>query len=339
MGRRYRDREDYPKPAELTPWGLPASFFRQFELTYAPANKVKRNEVPAPSDEGAMARFRVANPGKLEEYEEPARVEVYNGTTYNCPAIKFNWHERYRDLGWDRLAKAFTFEEMLRFWWNDCVMSDISEELNNNPAYMLFHKISSSMWHWGWKDDWNLYVRYFHDILNFDFGIPGFETYIDFASWHNSYGYSQYARYFCDGALCYNIVYKGEHVLTIGYSASRYGILMTQVQMAKKKGNRWLYKLPQHYFDYAIERMRANFSGHQLWLATGKSMVEHVRFTYKNGGGPHGETSPNAEAMERVLNLYDRELAGFTRDDETIDYNRRVFRRLLAKEQAEFAVA
>jgi hypothetical protein len=150
--------------------------------------------------------------------------------------------------------------------------------------------------------------------------VPGFETYIDFASWHNEFGYTQYARRYCDGAFCYNITYQAKHVLTVGWSAGRDGILVTQIQLREPKGNRWLYKLPRHYFDHCLERLALTFPSRPLWLVTGPSMADHVSRSYPSSSG-----APDGQTLERITRFYDRGLEDFERTTTSVAYNRRQF--------------
>lgn len=279
-------REVENAPPELTQWGFPLSYYRQFSLTA---------EQPALSPQEAHARFESTFPGYIDDY-----YERY-----------FDWQQHYRYFPWDMLRKAFTFEECLRMWWSDVIMSGISDELDKNPGLMLFHKIKNSLWHWGHTENWACYVKWFHALLNFDFGVPGFDVYLDHASWHNEFGYSQWARTFFDGALGYNVVHNGERVLTIAFSASKHGCLVSQVQTGKKTGNRWLFRLrhnhePVHHLDYCLERLNAAFP-FPMFLVSGDSMANHIAKVYGK------EKTPDPDNVKYVRKFYDRPLVNFRR--------------------------
>jgi len=73
-------------------------------------------------------------------------------------------------------------------------------------------------------------------------------------------------------------VYHGdEHVLTIGFSvAPNDRFLVTQIQLAKPKGNRFLYKLPLPYVDYVLSRLTLAFARFEIFLVDGGSLGEDI---------------------------------------------------------------
>lgn len=293
--------DEYPNPPELTKFGLPISFFKQFELKSV--NPDDNLEIP-----NALKRFNKNNPDYVKEY--------FNDNP--------QWGEVFRRISLDELLKTFSLNEILRHVFFDVVMSEASEELHKNPKYMLFRKLRNSFDHWGryhlaqdHAHNWNLYVKNFNSILNFDFGIPGFESYVDFASWYNEFGYSQFARVYVDGALSFNIVYKGEHVLTIGYAVFQNGILITQIQPKKQKGNRWLFKVKNH-FEHCIERMQQAFKGQNLWLVTGETMANFIQKQHK--------TDPvKEETLTRIQSLYNQPMRKYERWKEKYHAQTREF--------------
>jgi len=105
---------------------------------------------------------------------------------------------------------------------------------------------------------------------------------------------------------------------------------VTQVQLAKKKGNRWLYKLPCDYFDWCLDRLHRAFVGTPLWLVTGESMTHHIARSYEFAQ----MVPPSVEALLRVRRLYNRPLGQYTRTSEKYERNRRVFYRLAKKRAA-----
>jgi len=165
-----KHNNNWPEPTELTPCGLPASFFSQFKLTCVAESQ--KADPPMPSTAECIARFERANPGYLRDHYATS----HDDNDYILHLQKQPWHEIARRIDFEILAKAFTFEELVRHWWNDFVMSSISEELHNNPSYMIFRKIHNSLWHWGWEADWNLFVNSFYALQRFDFGLEGFQS-------------------------------------------------------------------------------------------------------------------------------------------------------------------
>jgi hypothetical protein len=131
------------------------------------------------------------------------------------------------------------------------------------------------------------------------------------------------------GALVH---YRGEHVLTIGFALSAYGILVAQVQLRQKRGNRFLYKLPLPYLDFALDLLQRTFPDDPLYLVTGASTTAAVRAAY---GKEAGKLS--AETCARVERFYDQPLVDYARTGETIrcgSDDGRVFARLVRSRAA-----
>jgi hypothetical protein len=101
------------------------------------------------------------------------------------------------------------------------------------------------------------------------------------------------------------------------------------VQLRKKHGNRFLYKLPLPYLDWAIEHMKRAFVRQPIWLVTGESTVAANRRAY----GHNAETKFLPETAERMHRFYDQALVNYTRTtkQKTAWNDRRVFVRLQRK--------
>ena len=146
-------------------------------------------------------------------------------------------------------------------------------------------------------------------LKQFKFPFPDTEVRLDYSTYYNPNGYSQYTRTYIDGPLAYMIYHKGKHVLTIGFVPTTFGLLITQVQLAQAKGNRWLFKLPCHYLDFAIQQMAEVFHDTRVYLAEGNSMVEWVKSQY-------GKDLPKYEEnidSKRIISFYNMELERFKR--------------------------
>jgi hypothetical protein len=122
----------------------------------------------------------------------------------------------------------------------------------------------------------------------------------------------------------------GRHVLTVGFVPMHKGVLVAQLQLRQKKGNRFLYHLPQHYADLALDILYRAF-GDQLWLVTGESAVTATRKAYGQE-----ECKVYGETADRIQALYDRPLASFDRvSGETIGmYEHRTYVRLARRQIA-----
>ncbi len=157
---------------------------------------------------------------------------------------------------------------------------------------------------------WNRFVECFNSINRFDFGIPGFEVTLDWVDNWCRKGNSVFSpvdkEVWLDAFFAYHVWHRGERVLTIGFNFAADSVVVQQVQSAKKRGNRWLYKLPTHFFDYALQRMAACFGS--VVLVGAKECVHQIRLSY----GRHAEKFE--QSMEdRVVALYSRRLESFTR--------------------------
>lgn len=191
----------------------------------------------------------------------------------------FVWEKNWRHLPY-QVFENFTTDEAQRLLWSSCIMSDLDEMMRQNPRYRIFAKVSNCLWRWGWRNDYNLFVRSYNAIRSFNFNVNGFTVYLDHTTYCNDRGYSQYARKYLDGVFAYNIHYKNTHVMTIGFSVSKYGLLISQVQLTEPKGNRWLYKLPCHYVEHAVNQLAAAFNGWRLLFVDGNQLAQNIQSSY-----------------------------------------------------------
>lgn len=182
--------------------------------------------------------------------------------------------------------EGFSFDEFckLRYSTIFTMQKDVDELFESDPQYEFVRKIKSSMWHWGWGV-WNDVVDAHEKIRTFRFGpSPDFSVQFDHSTYHNEFGYSKYARVFLDGELAYLIHYKGKPVMTIGFSiAGGRKLLLQQVQLRERTGNRFLYKLPRNYLEYVIECLSEHFAGYTLYLVDGELLVKRIMRDYENG--------------------------------------------------------
>jgi hypothetical protein len=112
---------------------------------------------------------------------------------------------------------------------------------------------------------------------------------------------------YLDGKFGYQVVYKGQHVLTIGFSPSIHGLMVGQVQLREPKGNRWLYKLSKPLLPYTLDRLAATFSC-PLWLVTGDSAVKQNHSSYDAKA-----FVPDQVLDARMRSFYDQPLGGYRR--------------------------
>lgn len=198
----------------------------------------------------------------------------------------FDFFKNYHDLPLEAFA-AFTAEELckLRYASVFCMHTTIDDLFENEPCFYMVDKLKISMLQWSHCDStWNEVVDAYHLLQKFSFGdLPdGFDVRFDHATYCNECGYSRYSRTFLDGSFGFLLYYRGKHVLTIGFSIiAGHGILVQQVQLKNKRGNRCMYKLPHNRVAYAIDLFRKNFPGYDLFIVDGGDLVEKSISAYK----------------------------------------------------------
>lgn len=224
--------------------------------------------------------------------------------------VKFEWKERYRHIPFEHLYNTFSTDELYRLAWGDCIQSEISERFEIDPRYYVLDKIRHSMWMWGYgRGHYNAAVRAYNSIRSFDWGLPGFETRLDCGGKFTACGYTVCTNLWIDASFAYLIYKDGELVLKIGFAFSQNGCLVPQIQLAKKKGNRWLFKLPCGVVEYAMQRMLAAFG--VVSLVAPDSAVASVARGYKRC--PEKFTP---EQREHVRKTYAVEFKNLRRGEE-----------------------
>ncbi|MBN9452229.1 MAG: hypothetical protein J0I42_09785 [Bosea sp.] len=178
----------------------------------------------------------------------------------------------------------------------------VEEAFKADPTLRLIQKVGSSMWRWGCgRGGWNETVDAYEGIRSFEIGHPAFEATFDHSTGYNERGYSEHSRTFLDGALAFLVHYKGEHVLTVGFSlmAGR-RLLLQQVQAKSRTGNRWMFKLPRNLTEHVLDRLAAAFPNHALFVADGGDLIGETLASYRRGLRAATEDSARArKALER----------------------------------------
>jgi hypothetical protein len=163
----------------------------------------------------------------------------------------------------------------------DCV----EDKFRNEPRFRIIEKIRSSMWRWGMlRCGWNEMVDTYNSIRAFSFDVPDFDIRFDYTMGVNAIGSSEYSRTFLDGALGYLVYYKGQHVMTLGFSVvAGYRVLITQVQLKSRRGNRWMFKFPKNRLEYIVGRFIKAFSHHQVLVVDGGDVANENISHYREG--------------------------------------------------------
>lgn len=249
--------------------------------------------------------------------------------------------EKSRYFPIDPFFSEFTFDELVKYTFADCVQSEVSEMLRRTtlrgdnfettpPEPIEFvYKLKNSMWHYGsYPNHWNWFVDAYYAVPQFQFG-DGFEIRFDHSRYFNTWGRAQHiedqirairpgydaesSRYFydntlwLDGIFAYLINYKGKHVLTISFSVGTGKVFLNQVQLRESHGNRWLYKLPTDIFNYSVERFYEHFTkwGFDVYLVDGLELAQKIKRNHE-GGVPDS-------VMDRIIRFYSQPLHRLSR--------------------------
>lgn len=218
----------------------------------------------------------------------------------------------WREAPYEALLRVFTPDEVTRLWWGSILTSSVDDAFVwYDPRGLVVHRVRNSMWRYGWRQDYNLLVSYYEKLGRFRFG-DGFTVTLDHATKWNEWGTATYDRgMFLDGVFGYVVHHRNIPVLTVGFSLSAQGVLVRQVQLREPRGNKWLFKLPKPYLEYALDRMAEAFGDTPLWLTEGASTVLRIRETY-------GSDAPKFDAKgcsDRIKRFYDRPLDGYERGE------------------------
>ena len=227
--------------------------------------------------------------------------------------------------------RPFSKEDRIKLKFASFIMvhPTFKDHLDGIREFEVIDKLGNSQWRYGFGQDWNTIVRSYDGLKRFKFGDK-FETRIDMTTGTNEKGFSRCERVFLDGTFGFLIYYKGKHVLTIGFSfASKNRLLIQQVQLKNKKGNRFLYKLPCNVLDYSIERMRAAFPSMNLYLCQVDDQIQKIKDGYIHTPDKREEFEKN-DAM-RLKRFYGKRLRKFNRKPTRANFHGVRFRKLVEK--------
>jgi hypothetical protein len=229
-----------------------------------------------------------------EHDEKPA-------ATIENPEARLGLYKRYMDRWYGpfdfatqyhrlplKALRRFNFDELYKLRYSSSTMMDASVEdhLKKDPNYCVLEKICSSLWRWSSsRGTWGEIVDAYNNIRAFKLDIPGFEVRLDHTTSYNEFGRGQYShRTYLDGAFGFLVHYKGEHMLTIGFSIlSERRLLLHQVQSAKRSGNRGLFKLPCNRVEFVLDRFAKCFPGYRLFVVDGVSLAKKTVASYGVG--------------------------------------------------------
>jgi hypothetical protein len=185
--------------------------------------------------------------------------------------------------------RKFTFDQICKIRYSQPIMMEQSVEklFADNLEFALVSKIQNCMWRWGSGSGvWNEVVDAYSGIRSFSIPASGFEVRLDFTTYHNERGYSRESGVFLDGVFGFLVYYEGEHVMTLGFSIMHgRRVLVQQVQLTRRKGNRFLFKLPSNRVEFFLQCFAAAFPRHTLCMADGGDVGLVSLESYKRGLG------------------------------------------------------
>jgi hypothetical protein len=186
-----------------------------------------------------------------------------------------------------RVLSKLSLDEITKIRFSSYIMMDqtVEDEYRNNPKFAILNKIKSSMWRWGVRRGlWNEIVDTYNAIRSFRIDHPDFEVRLDYTRGYNENGPSEHSYTYLDGVFAYLIYYKGEHVMTLGFSVmGNYRLLIQQVQLTKRRGNRWLFKLPKNRMEFVVALFEEFFPRHTLYVADGAEVASVSLNSYRDG--------------------------------------------------------
>jgi len=299
-------------------------------------------DLTAPANIVAVVAEKLGSHPKMASYLDVCKyVGRYQRKQWLQPldlSVLADWlREHGHKLELWEMAKFCSFAEIARFAHELAYDGDLVTSLHKHPLYKFVDKIAISAEHWGKQPlTWQEVVRFHRLLINFEVGLPGFEVSYDYTMlYHHARGWAEFTgerqkdandsktKPWLDGEIGLIISWQGEHVMTIGVSPSAKGLLVNQVQLLKKKGNRWLYKLPKPYFELMLERLLAACEAEDvdMYLVKGESLRDHVKSLY--------EKLPfDDETGERIQRTYNQPLAALSRSRANTIVNGLKYRRL-----------
>lgn len=200
--------------------------------------------------------------------------------------------ELYRPLSPDELCKQ---RHSIRFMMD----RSVEDAFAADPRLVIYERIRRGMWGWGCgRPGWNEIVDAYEGIRRFDLGHPDFDVRLDHTGPYDEYGYSDHSRTYLDGSFGYLVHHRGEHVMTLGFSLmTGRRLLIQQVQLVRRRGNRWLYRLPANRVEHAIARFAEAFPRHRLFVADGGDVIGRSLSGYRRSLAEAEERAARAARM------------------------------------------
>ena len=287
---------------------------------------------------------------------------------------RLNWEELkknlWKPLSQDNILRSFTgrdwislysFEEFMRYYFGSVIMLDASKEIIDRREvsdreadrydyvplrdlgplenYEIIKRLGLAM---RFDRDWNALVEAYNNLREFDFGVKDFSVKIDFTTSYGERGYTQSTidfphedRIFIDGRFAFFVYYKDKFVMTVGFNiTSKKQVLINQVQLRRKKGNRFIYKIPYKMdrLDWILCRFYYAFPDWDICLVDGESLADSYVKEYKRERDSffrrqkmqpeyYKNKTPPPEFLEdtynRIVDFYNKDSKCFNRVETT----------------------
>lgn len=205
----------------------------------------------------------------------------------------------------DEFYHALNFEELCKVYGSSLyeLTYPFREKFDKEPEFAIVRKIKSSLWRYGSPADdteWNTIVDAYNGIRNFSFGLDGFEIRLNYTRGFSAYSITEFdPDVYLDGVFGFVVHYRGEPVMTIGFSfAKGRRLLLSQVQLKKRKGNRFLYTLPSDRVEFVVGLMKKYFPKFILYLVDGSTLADLYLSEYRKSLTP--ELTRETPRDERV---------------------------------------
>lgn len=225
----------------------------------------------------------------------------------------FKWDQHWYNASYEALAGVFTRDELVSLWHKCIFSSKLDDYLAEQDP--LVWKVRHSFWRYGCSQDYRRFVVCYNGFSCLSVDIPDFEVHLTHTRSINTAAWAAHGRdnpIYLDAPFGVLLYFQKKHVMTIGFALAAQGVLVAQVQLRQKRGNRFLYKLPKNYIEFGLDLVQRAFPEESLYLVTGASTSAAIRAAYCK------EEGPSAETLARIVRFYDQPLITYARTSETV---------------------
>lgn len=216
--------------------------------------------------------------------------------------------DSYHRLPLESLSQL-SFDQLCKLYFSSTITlhSTVEKKFETDIHLDVIRKIISSIWRWSRsRGTWNEIVDAYDRIRNFSFETnPDFNIRLDYSKGRNQSGYSKFSETFLDGSFGFLVHYRNKHVMTVGFSIlNEKRILIQQVQLTQRSGNRFLYQLPNNRLEFIIDLFRKNFPDYLLHIINAKDLTKKIASEYKSSLERwHDSPERSAQIKEAIRHL------------------------------------